>query len=480
MEGEGLSNDLSLLDNTVHELAQLLGFTDSTLRFFISVLIGYFLAFIPRNLLYHAPTSVQHAFYIALGLAISYFNFGMQTLHFIITVVVNYLLLAASGGSVASVVISFLYNMIYFLIGTVSVSDGTHDVLWDTPHCIMVLKVIGVAFDLYDGQKSKDKLSAEQQKYYLTRAPSLLEMGGFCLFFGGFLAGPQFSMRLYLDYTNNRLIPEWEQKHPSNIGYSINRFCFGAIYVCAGIVLNLFIPDSHFLTEQFASKSLLHKLLTVYLWGTSYRTRYGGVFLFAEGVCVMTGIAYSGLDDEGKAEWKGSANMNVYDLETAISFRGLVANYNIHTSKWAGRCVYKRLKFLGNRHVSQFVTLMFLAVWHGMYIGYFHCFLFQIFTLTFEEQWLKIWKRLGLGFIMSNPVVSVPVMMMCNVFAMTSFSYALLSFQLSKWALFSQVYASMYYIGHVFFIGWPILFAFIMKPVLLGSKSKVAEGSKSQ
>ena len=51
----------------------------------------------------------------------------------------------------------------------------------------------------------------------------------------------------------------------------------------------------------------------------------------------MTGIAYSGLDTEGKAEWKGSANMNIYGLETAGTFRGLVSNYNTNTSKWAGR-----------------------------------------------------------------------------------------------------------------------------------------------
>ncbi|XP_030843010.1 lysophospholipid acyltransferase 5 [Strongylocentrotus purpuratus] len=480
MEEEGISSDLGFVHQTIHVSAQLLGFSDSTLRFFISVLIGYLLAFIPRNLLHHASSNIQHLFFIALGLGLSYFNFGMQTLHFVITVLFNYLLLAVAGGSVTSVVLSFLWNMIYFLIGTVSISDGTHDVLWDTPHCIMVLKVIGVALDLYDGQKSKDKLSAEQQQHYLTRAPSLLEMGGFCLFFGGFLAGPQFSMRLYLDYTNNRLIPEWEQKHPSNARYSINRFCFGVIYVCVGVGLNLMMPDAHFMTEEFTSKNLLHKLFTVYLWGTSYRARYGGVFLLAEGASIMTGIAYSGLDTEGKAEWKGSANMNVYGLETAGTFRGLVSNYNTNTSKWAGRCVYKRLKFLGNRQLSQFVTLMFLALWHGVYIGYFHCFLFQLFTLTFDEQWLKVWRKLGFGSLMSNPVIAFLMTAICNVFVMTSFSYALISFQLSKWGLFTQVYASMYYIGHVWFIGWMLLFPLVLQPMLHSNKPKATGDSKAQ
>lgn len=31
--------------------------------------------------------------------------------------------------------------------------------------------------------------------------------------------------------------------------------------------------------------------------------------------------------------------------------------------------MYKRLKFLGNREISQFAALLFLAVWHGLHTG---------------------------------------------------------------------------------------------------------------
>lgn len=40
MEEEGISSDLGFVHQTIHVSAQLLGFSDSTLRFFISVLIG--------------------------------------------------------------------------------------------------------------------------------------------------------------------------------------------------------------------------------------------------------------------------------------------------------------------------------------------------------------------------------------------------------------------------------------------------------
>ncbi|XP_072175070.1 lysophospholipid acyltransferase 5-like [Diadema setosum] len=456
---------------TLSSLSQLLGVTEPTLRFFITVLLGYPIALIPRNFLYHAPANIQHVFYIVVGLAMSYYNFGYQTIHYVITVVVNYLLLSLAGGTLTSIIISFIFNMTYFLVGTVSVSDGSHDVLWDTPHCVMVLKVMGVAYDLYDGQKPKEQLSQEQKQYFLIRAPSLLEMGGFCLFFGGFLAGPQFSMRRYINYTNNNLIPEWERENPSNVIPAISRFCFGAFYVSLGLALNLAYPDRFFLSKEFVDTSIFYKLFVVYIWGQAYRTRYMGVWLFTEGVCIMSGLAYSGMDEMGQSKWEGSTNVKIYNLETSVTFRDLVASYNTNTNKWAGRCIYKRCRFLGNRQLSQVITLMFLALWHGIYPGYFHCFMGEMFCINFEEQWQMVWRKLGLSGLWSNPILAFLMSVFCSVFIMTSFAYSLVSFQLAHFSLFSQVYASMYYVGHVWFIGWALLFPFLIKPLLGKEKS---------
>lgn len=43
----------------------------------------------------------------------------------------------------------------------------------------------------------QSQLSAEQKKAALASAPSLLEVCGFSYFYGGFLVGPQFTLRSY-------------------------------------------------------------------------------------------------------------------------------------------------------------------------------------------------------------------------------------------------------------------------------------------
>ena len=50
------------------------------------------------------------------------------------------------------------------------------------------------------------------------------------------------------------------------------------------------------------------------------------------------------------------------------------------------RYVFKRLRFLGSKELSQAVTLFFLALWHGLYTGYFVNFAFEFFIVIFEKQ----------------------------------------------------------------------------------------------
>ncbi len=50
------------------------------------------------------------------------------------------------------------------------------------------------------------------------------------------------------------------------------------------------------------------------------------------------------------------------------------------------RYMYKRLRFLGNKQLSQVVTLVFLAVWHGFYSGYYVNFFLEFITVFAEKQ----------------------------------------------------------------------------------------------
>jgi hypothetical protein len=50
------------------------------------------------------------------------------------------------------------------------------------------------------------------------------------------------------------------------------------------------------------------------------------------------------------------------------------------------RYVFKRLRFLGNKTVSQCSTLFYLALWHGLDTGYYMCFFLEFIYLTTERK----------------------------------------------------------------------------------------------
>lgn len=50
------------------------------------------------------------------------------------------------------------------------------------------------------------------------------------------------------------------------------------------------------------------------------------------------------------------------------------------------RYLYKRLRFLGNKLISHFVTLVFVALWHGIAPGFFLCFIGEFVVIVAEQQ----------------------------------------------------------------------------------------------
>ena len=60
--------------------------------------------------------------------------------------------------------------------------------------------------------------------------------------------------------------------------------------------------------------------------------------------------------------------------------------FNMKTGEWLAYYVFKRLRFFNNIHISQLITMIFVAAWHGLCSGYFVSFGIQGLNLTFERN----------------------------------------------------------------------------------------------
>nr|CAD7458743.1 unnamed protein product [Timema tahoe] len=357
---ENVADDVFVNDSKLFEsshlgnIANYLGATEPALRLLLSILIGYPLTLIHRFTLYGKSTLHQHIFFIVSGLSIGYFNYGWEVLHSMASILVTYTVLFTMGGSLISVAITFIFSMTYLLAGYYATGTETYDIKWTMPQCVLTLRLIGLAFDLYDGKKPAELLSNDQKKAALSKIPSLLEVAGHTYFPSSFLVGPQFSMRRYQDFVSGEfrekvcVILLISEMLPPCLIPGIKRGALGFIYLGIYQVGISYCPDAYLLSPIYDMLPFVKKCLVLGFWGKMTLYKYISCWLISEGVCICSGMS---------------------DL-----FQNLF------------RYVYKRLKFMGNRYISQAAALMFLAVWHGLHSGYYMCFAMEFLVMKLEKD----------------------------------------------------------------------------------------------
>jgi len=116
---------------------------------------------------------------------------------------------------------------------------------------------------------------------------------------------------------------------------------------------------------------------------------------FQEGVCIVSGASY----DRKTNSFYACSNVHVLRFETTSTFGGLIRSFNLTTNAFAAKYIFKRLKFMGSRTVSHFITLLFLALWHGWSTGYYVTFAMEFLIMKMEWEVSLISNGLFLLFI---------------------------------------------------------------------------------
>ncbi len=101
-----------------------------------------------------------------------------------------------------------------------------------------------------------------------------------------------------------------------------------------------------------------------------------------EGVCIISGASYNEKTDSVYE----CSNVHVLKFETTPTFGGIIRSFNLTTNEFAAKYIFKRLKFLGSRTASHFITLLFLALWHGWATGYYITFGMEFLIMKMEWE----------------------------------------------------------------------------------------------
>ena len=98
-------------------------------------------------------------------------------------------------------------------------------------------------------------------------------------------------------------------------------------------------------------------------------------------------------DDEASPDWEGVSNVNPFTMETRVSMRDSISNWNSNVQAWLVNYVFLRFPKLGI-NANKWVTMLTSAFWHGFFPGYYLAFMTAPFiqetTSVVYSSWGKI------------------------------------------------------------------------------------------
>ncbi|XP_029446610.1 lysophospholipid acyltransferase 1 isoform X2 [Rhinatrema bivittatum] len=251
------------------------------------------------------------------------------------------------------------------------------------PLMIITQKISSLAFQVHDGMgRSAEDLTPDQFRLAVKTRPSFLEYLSYHLNFMSILAGPCSSYKDYIAFIEGRhvhmklLHVNWKQRgydglpDPSPNGAVIHKLCITLVTLVLFLTLSRMFPVIYLTDDKFISEaSIFSRLGYMYISIQAFKQKYYFAWTLADAVNNAAGYGFSGMDERGNFQWDLISNLNIWNIETATSFKMYLDNWNIQTAAWL-RCVcYDRMP-----RYPIIMTFLLSALWHGVYPGYYFTF----------------------------------------------------------------------------------------------------------
>ena len=405
-----------MLYNLVEYVHEKTGVDVPAIKLFTGLILSQLSCLVYRFLVSKiAIYQLRQGVFLGFGLIIGYFVWGIFMLHHVLSALGFYIIFMLFNKRGSE--INFLYQLGHLVLGYYYHNlSADYAINWTTSQAVLCLKMIGLGFDVREG----------------TAMPSLLELLGYTFNAGTYLVGPIDDINRYTSFMKKELF-----KSPPSLKFGLVRLLSGIFYVGLSQVVTILIPTGYMFSKHFDHLALPLKLLYIGAWGHSSLYKYLGVWCIAESSCMYTGYTYIKETDS----WNGLRNMATYDFHMATSLQGIIDTFNINTNKWCFKYIYKKCKFLGNKSLSQVIVLLFLALWHGLHLGYLTCFIQEFYYMFMENLVKRSYAMNQLASYIPTPLLKVCLWVYTKVFL----SFALVGFELYTYQNITTIYSSVFY-----------------------------------
>ncbi|KAI7863186.1 MBOAT, membrane-bound O-acyltransferase family-domain-containing protein [Spinellus fusiger] len=392
----------------------------------------------------------RNRFVLVAGLALAFYYNGTNIYHTLVTTAVSYALCYVGdhlqNRRLATIGV-WIFNSAYLLLGYLFTKTDEYDISWTMTQCILCLRLMGFSFDFQDGAEIKkssgeaaivtgNPLPLSFTDTSLEELPEFTKVLAFSLFPSAFLVGPQFSFSLYQRWLKapygGASIQHWEEIQKAQKLHIIHCVGLAIVYLGAQQFIGSYYTTSKILSEYNANLPFYKRVF----------------FMWMAGATASFGISYNGMDKEGFYRFDGLANAapSVYERVTSIDH--IISSFNINTNLWSKYYVFKRMRFLGNKNASQFITLAFLAIWHGFHLNYFITFAMEYLSVLSESVLRARLLPLVKPYSSRNEIIHAAWKVLAWITTTSIVYYSVIGFDLLNLSKAWEAYKSVYFIGH--------------------------------
>lgn len=247
---------------------------------------------------------------------------------------------------------------------------------------------------------------------------------------------------------------------------AVIRFAQGALYLALHQLCGLIVTNDSIISPDFKQQhGLFTRLVLLGVFGKYTFYKYIAIWLMSEGNAIRYGLTFKGHKevkgaekDKKEEDWSACANIDIRLFEMATEFSHYISSFNINTNRWVARHIFKRLIFLGNKDLSQLLTLVFLAVWHGFHTGYYVTFLFEFIVVHIDRDAAKVKNgNARLKAFCEGPAMRHVVFAVQKFYAFVGLGWCIVSFGLLDFEKYWVGMQNVSFVGLWFFGGYVVV-----------------------
>jgi len=384
------------IDHLFDNFGYTVGVPGDQIKMVFCLLISYPFGFIFKRI--HNAT-VRHVLGTALGFAFQFLIYKADILYPLVLALIVYFVMKYLGRNKA--VLIFIISMGFlsiFHIYRMWVDWGGYKMDVTSVLMINVCKQTTLAWCYQDGGKDKEKLSASQNKYKVTKLPTLLEYLSFMYFYANTLVGPACE---YLDHDNfiNRrdTYKETPRTFFASLGYLVSGLCFMGVIV-------FFAPKYNangIIDPSYAASGWAYKFFYLFTAMLIQRCRYYSAWMISTANVTGPGLNY---DPTGKTFFEKYGKIvavRPLTVELKDNVKDRIEGWNSASQVWLKNYVYFRIcseaEAKTNPKKNVFASncvFMISAFWHGFYLGYYFAFFWMFLAQQIAKTLFQIRAKL--------------------------------------------------------------------------------------